>query len=359
MEIGDESIGYIYIFRTRGAAFSPNDQQVLSAFADQAAIAVNNARLYQQVSAERERLNAIVENSGDGVMIVNPYRIIQTWNKTLANMTGISVDQAVGRPCYEILDLLGRLNEGDELTIVAKNDTGEWWQVEYRTGENDLVWLAKVVVNVRGDASAVPVTSDNSTTDETAMPEATTTPIPVEPIIFGSVEAIDPINVRSEPSTAGLIMGGLYPGEVADVLAQDDTGEWWHIEFVDGLDGLAWVSAEFVRFTGEPISVPIFGIGTVTPTPGPTNTPTSTPTPTASPTIVLNQPTFAPTATSLYQATSAAILADRDPTEAVTEAEPAASASSFSWDSLPWGILAILLVAIFIWYQFVYHRSRQ
>ncbi len=105
MEVGDESIGYIYIFRTRGAAFSPNDQLVLSAFADQAAIAVHNARLYQQVSAERERLNAIVENSGDGVMIVNPYRIIQTWNKTLANMTGISVDQAVGRPCYEILDL--------------------------------------------------------------------------------------------------------------------------------------------------------------------------------------------------------------------------------------------------------------
>ncbi len=105
MSIGDESIGYIYIFRTRGVAFSANDRQVLGAFADQAAIAVHNARLYQQVSAERERLNAIIENSGDGVMIVNPYRIIQTWNKTLANMTGISAEEAIGRPCYEILNL--------------------------------------------------------------------------------------------------------------------------------------------------------------------------------------------------------------------------------------------------------------
>lgn len=105
MEIGEELIGYIYIFRTRGAAFSANDRQVLGAFANQAAIAVHNANLYQQVSAERERLNAIIENSGDGVMIVNPYRIIQTWNKTLANMTGISVAEAIGRPCYEILDL--------------------------------------------------------------------------------------------------------------------------------------------------------------------------------------------------------------------------------------------------------------
>lgn len=105
LEIGQESIGYIFIFRTRGAGFSANDRQVLGAFADQAAIAVHNARLYQQVSAERERLNAIIENSGDGVMIINPYRIIQTWNRALTNLTGIPAEKAIGRPCYEILHL--------------------------------------------------------------------------------------------------------------------------------------------------------------------------------------------------------------------------------------------------------------
>lgn len=105
MEIGEETIGHIFIFRARGAAFSSNDRQVLGAFADQAAIAVQNARLYQQVSAERERLNAIIENSGDGVMMINPYRIIQTWNKALINLTGISAVEAIGRPCYEVLNL--------------------------------------------------------------------------------------------------------------------------------------------------------------------------------------------------------------------------------------------------------------
>ncbi len=53
MEIGEETIGHIFIFRTRGVAFSPNDRQVLGAFADQAAIAVHNAQLYQQVSTDR------------------------------------------------------------------------------------------------------------------------------------------------------------------------------------------------------------------------------------------------------------------------------------------------------------------
>lgn len=106
MKVGDEISGHIFIFRTRGsAAFSNNDRQVLGAFADQAAVAVNNARLYQQVSRERERLNAIIENSGDGVMILNPYRIIQTWNRSLANLTGISAEEAIGRPCYDVLNL--------------------------------------------------------------------------------------------------------------------------------------------------------------------------------------------------------------------------------------------------------------
>ena len=105
MEIGDEKIGYIFIFRARGVAFSANDTQVLRAFADQAAVAVHNARLYQQVSAERERLNAIIQNSGDGVMMLNAYRIIQTWNKALTNMTGIPPEEAIGQPCYEILSL--------------------------------------------------------------------------------------------------------------------------------------------------------------------------------------------------------------------------------------------------------------
>jgi PAS domain S-box-containing protein len=108
MAIEDEIIGLIYIFRSRGAAFTANDQQVLADFADQAAIAVQNARLYQQVNDERARLDAIIENSGDGVMILDPDRTIRAWNRSLAGMTGVPADDAIGRHCYEVLDLHNR-----------------------------------------------------------------------------------------------------------------------------------------------------------------------------------------------------------------------------------------------------------
>ena len=70
---------------------------MLADFADQAAIAVQNARLYQQVNDERSRLDAIIENSGDGVMILEPDRSIQAWNRALTGMTGVTADEAIGR----------------------------------------------------------------------------------------------------------------------------------------------------------------------------------------------------------------------------------------------------------------------
>jgi PAS domain S-box-containing protein len=108
MVFEDEIIGLIYIFRSRGAEFTINDRQVLGDFADQAAIAVQNARLYQQVDDERARLDAIIENSGDGVMILDADRTIQAWNQTLTGMTGVPPEEAIGRHCYEVLDLHNR-----------------------------------------------------------------------------------------------------------------------------------------------------------------------------------------------------------------------------------------------------------
>ncbi|MFB0536842.1 MAG: GAF domain-containing protein, partial [Anaerolineae bacterium] len=79
--IEDEFIGVIYVFRTSGTAFSANDRQVLSSFADQAAIAMRNASLYQQVSAEKRRLDAIIEHSADGVMILDCQGRITVFNR--------------------------------------------------------------------------------------------------------------------------------------------------------------------------------------------------------------------------------------------------------------------------------------
>jgi PAS domain S-box-containing protein len=103
MIVGDMLVGVIYVLRQ--SAFTFADRRALSAFAGQAAIAVHNARLYQQVSREKQRLDAILENSGDGVMLLDAEANITVFNRALTMMTGIPAEEAIGKPCSETLIL--------------------------------------------------------------------------------------------------------------------------------------------------------------------------------------------------------------------------------------------------------------
>lgn len=105
LTIEEHLLGVIYLFRSGSIAFTANDEDVLASFADQAAIAVRNAQLYQQVIAEKQQLDAIIEHSADGVMILDPELRIQVFNRALSQMTGWPADQAIGRPCYQVLAL--------------------------------------------------------------------------------------------------------------------------------------------------------------------------------------------------------------------------------------------------------------
>ncbi|MBM4431324.1 MAG: PAS domain S-box protein, partial [Chloroflexi bacterium] len=105
LTLEEKLIGIIYVFRTRDSAFSADDRQVLSSFADQAAIAVRNATLYQQLSEEKRRVEAIIENSADGVLILDSACHIQAMNRALAEITGWTEDQARGQPCWHVIAL--------------------------------------------------------------------------------------------------------------------------------------------------------------------------------------------------------------------------------------------------------------
>ena len=103
MAIGDELVGVVYIFRSQGGGFSRNEVRILQSFADQAAIAVHNARLYERVSTEKQRLDAILRHSADGIMILKPDKTIESINLALARMTGWPVERARGRQHDEVI----------------------------------------------------------------------------------------------------------------------------------------------------------------------------------------------------------------------------------------------------------------
>lgn len=132
MNIHDVVVGVIYVLRQEDSAFTTADRRVLSSFAAYAAIAVHNARLYQEVTSEKRRLDAIIENSGDGVMILDAAERITVFNLALTRMTGIPAEEAIGRHCSEVLhlrDLSDR--EIPELTCpLARCQSGERFYAE-------------------------------------------------------------------------------------------------------------------------------------------------------------------------------------------------------------------------------------
>ncbi len=100
----EELFGVIYLFRSE-YAFTQLDWQFLQGFADQAAIAVRNVRLYHQLETERSRLETIIENSAHGIMILGADRHVLVINQALAAMLGMPPEAALDKPCDEVLNL--------------------------------------------------------------------------------------------------------------------------------------------------------------------------------------------------------------------------------------------------------------
>lgn len=122
MSVGAETVGAIFVFRRWGSRFSANDRQMLASFANQAAIAVHNAQLYEQVSREKRRLDAIIEYSADGVMILDAAHRIQVFNRALAALIGWTAADTIGREHDEVIRW-ARISSGTDL---ATAEAGGW-----------------------------------------------------------------------------------------------------------------------------------------------------------------------------------------------------------------------------------------
>jgi PAS domain S-box-containing protein len=119
---GDEFLGALYVFRIRGGEFSRDDRRVLQSFADQAAIAVNNAQLYEQLIQEKRRVDAILEFSADGVVIMDGGHRIQMFNHAMSNLISVPAQEAIGQTFEDVL-ILAKKRAG---TTLEEAEAGGW-----------------------------------------------------------------------------------------------------------------------------------------------------------------------------------------------------------------------------------------
>jgi two-component system NtrC family sensor kinase len=87
--VGQQTIGVLAVDNQKqDRPFSENDQYLLSALADYAAVAIENARLYQQVKASEERYRDLFTNAYDLVFSLNRELAIVNINNAGEQLTG-------------------------------------------------------------------------------------------------------------------------------------------------------------------------------------------------------------------------------------------------------------------------------
>jgi signal transduction histidine kinase len=115
-------VGVVYIFRAGRVRFSEDERTLLQSFTDHAAVAVSNARLFAQVREEKQRLDAILDSSAEGIAILGPDNRIQRFNRAMAELTALPAEQALGAPHDDVF----RFATIETGRTLAQAEAGGW-----------------------------------------------------------------------------------------------------------------------------------------------------------------------------------------------------------------------------------------
>ncbi len=109
MPFEDEGIpiGVLLAFRVAGkVGFTRYELRLLSNFAGQAAIAIRNALLVQQLVQQRERMAAILASTADGIVLLNEQGQVELVNPAFTALSGWSPQRVVGLYASQVLVLV-------------------------------------------------------------------------------------------------------------------------------------------------------------------------------------------------------------------------------------------------------------
>jgi PAS domain S-box-containing protein len=101
-------IGALVIESSRPNAFSRADQGQLSRLATQAAIAIENARLYGSMRRNEELLSTMLRSIGEAVIAADSHGILTFINPVAQVLTGWTQEDAAGRPLETVFNIVDK-----------------------------------------------------------------------------------------------------------------------------------------------------------------------------------------------------------------------------------------------------------
>jgi len=117
-----------------GELYSPDDLELLLTMATEAGIAIENAKLYRDISETRDYLNNLIKSSEDAIVSLNLEGKALSWNEGARKIFGYDPEEIVGKSVpfleeSETSDYISRVLRGEEVKAVEllknKKDGGK------------------------------------------------------------------------------------------------------------------------------------------------------------------------------------------------------------------------------------------
>lgn len=139
LTLKDKVIGAVYVDnRLRAGVFTPQSQTLLTAFANQASIAISNARLYAKVQASidamtelKELMDNIFASIASGVITTNQADEVVICNSAAERILSRPAEQIIGQPLHQLLPI----NFADSLQTVLTDNTNDLIDTEWDSPE--------------------------------------------------------------------------------------------------------------------------------------------------------------------------------------------------------------------------------
>ena len=131
----DVFVGVLWIGYRQPQVFTPDTSRLLTILSGQLAVAVVNARLYQQAEKERRQLTAVLETTPDAVILIDTDGRISLANPAAEIVLKRTADEAIGELVEECI-------ESQELLVLLDGSEPESRSVEIRLDEGQIMFAS-------------------------------------------------------------------------------------------------------------------------------------------------------------------------------------------------------------------------
>ncbi len=132
----DKRVGAVYVDnRLRAGVFTERELNLLTAFANQAAVAIENARLFtriqntlEEITEIKDVMDSVFASVGSGIITTNANDLVITFNRAAEGIFGMKSDDVIGRPLVEILPRIDEADLDSQLRNVLERDENTAFQ---------------------------------------------------------------------------------------------------------------------------------------------------------------------------------------------------------------------------------------